>query len=61
MTFRVAKKWISRILDENGQIKFSPKVLGIYDSDRVFGYFRQEMTIITYTDSFKYIATIFWS
>ena len=30
------------------------------DFDGVFGLFRKEMTIITYTGSLKYIAAIFW-
>ena len=35
---RVKKNWILRILDENRpNFKFSPKILGICDFDRVFG------------------------
>ena len=41
--------------------KFSPKIIRLCDFDGVNVYFRKEMTIKTYTESFKYIATIFWS
>ena len=35
---RVTKNWILRILDESrSNFKFSPKILGIYDFDGVFG------------------------
>ena len=54
------KNWILQILDENRpNFKFSPKILGICDFDGVFGKLWKEMTIITYTGSFKYIAPTF--
>ena len=57
---RVTKNWILRILDENRpNFNFSPKILGICDFDGVFGQLWKEMTIITYTESFKYKAPIF--
>ena len=62
MTSGFMKRWILRILDENRpNLNFRKKILGISNFDGVFfANCEKEMTIITYTGSFKYIEAIFF-